>query len=65
MRLSAVLNSAVTNTRAISIPQASRDNPKVTMLPGNVSVEAQRRSDGLVLRFKLAPEQAAALIVKP
>jgi len=38
---------------------------KVTMLPGNVSIDAERRSDGLVLRLKLAPEQAAALIVEP
>jgi hypothetical protein len=38
---------------------------KVTMLPGNVSVDADPRSDGLVLHLKLAPEQAAALMVEP
>jgi hypothetical protein len=38
---------------------------KVTMLPGNVSVDAERRSEELLLRLKLAPEQAAALMVEP
>jgi hypothetical protein len=38
---------------------------KVTMLPGNVSVDAERTDDGLLVRLKLPPEQAAALMVEP